>query len=242
MNAIEDNPFVQGFKNVVKQIPEPKAILCVSAHWETRGTKVTAMDNPPTIHDFSGFPSSLYEVQYPAQGSPALAYETAQALAPVPVDLDYDWGLDHGAWSVIKHLYPKANIPVIQLSLDYTKTPAAHFELAKQLESLRHKGILIVGSGNIVHNLRRMNFSRAGGYDWAIEARQFINQHIKDRNFSPLFHYHSHSALQLAIPTPEHFLPLLYTLAVSDPDKEGLSLFNDELVMGSISMTSVFIG
>ena len=242
MNAIADNQFVQGFKKVAKQIPEPKAILCVSAHWETRGTKVTAMDMPRTIHDFGGFPKELYEVQYPAPGNPILADETAKVLAPIAVDMDYEWGLDHGAWSVIKHLYPKANIPTIQLSLDYNRSPKAHFELAKQLEVLRHKGVLIVGSGNIVHNLRRLNFGKNAVYDWAIEARHIINQHLMDRDFYRLFNYHNNTALQLAIPTPEHFLPLLYSLAVCNAKSDNISLFNDEVVMGSISMTSLFIG
>ncbi|WP_242132188.1 4,5-DOPA-extradiol-dioxygenase [Aestuariivivens marinum] len=241
MNAISDNRFVQGFKGIAKNIPEPKAILCISAHWETKGTKVTAMDMPRTIHDFSGFPQELYNVQYPVQGSPELAKETVQLLAPVSVDMDYDWGLDHGAWSVIKHLYPKANIPVIQLSLDYNRTPKSHYELAKQLETLRYKGVLIVGSGNTVHNLGLLSFEKDTVYDWAIEARHTINEYINNRDFNLLFNYHSNKALRLAIPTPEHFLPLLYSLAIYDSKSDHISLFNDEVVMGSVSMSSVFI-
>ncbi|WP_242087045.1 4,5-DOPA dioxygenase extradiol [Aestuariivivens sediminis] len=241
MNAIEDNPFVQGFKTITKRIPTPKAILCISAHWETKGTKVTAMDMPRTIHDFGGFPKALYDIQYPAPGSPDLAKETAQLMAPLSVTMDYDWGLDHGAWSVIKHLYPEANIPVIQMSLDDTQGPKYHFTLGQKLRVLRHKGILIIGSGNMVHNLRRLHYSLDQGYDWALEARAFINNKIALRDFKSLFDYHSNKALQLAIPTPEHFLPLLYTLALQETDHDHLSLFNDDLVMGSISMTSVFI-
>jgi 4,5-DOPA dioxygenase extradiol len=245
MNAIEENQFVTGFKNLAKTLPQPNAILCISAHWYTKGTKVTAMEMPKTIHDFGGFPAELFAVQYPAKGSPQLALETKEILKPVEVELDDTWGLDHGAWSVIKHLYPAANVPVIQLSIDYTKPPEYHFELAKQLSDLRYKGILIVGSGNIVHNLRLVdypNFDKDNyGYDWAIEARETINNYVLDGNFKPLFDYERQSkALQLAIPTPEHFLPLIYTLGLKD-EKEELSLFNDKLVAGSLSMTSVKI-
>ena len=245
MNAVEENQFVSGFRELANTLPQPNAILCVSAHWYTKGTKVTAMEMPKTIHDFGGFPPELFAVQYPAKGSPQLALETKEILKPIEVELDDTWGLDHGAWSVIKHLYPAANVPVIQLSIDYTKPPEYHFELAKQLSDLRYKGILIVGSGNIVHNLRLVDFSNFDkdnyGYDWAIEARETINNYVLDGNFKPLFDYEKHSkALQLAIPTPEHFLPLIYTLGLKDK-KDQLDLFNDKLVAGSLSMTSVKI-
>jgi 4,5-DOPA dioxygenase extradiol len=201
------------------------------------------MEMPKTIHDFGGFPQELFEVQYPAKGSPELALETKELLLPTEVELDDTWGLDHGAWSVIKHLYPEANIPVIQLSIDYSKPPEYHFELAKQLSDLRYKGILIVGSGNIVHNLRLVdypNFDKDNyGYDWAIEAREVVNNYLLDANFKPLLEYEKQSkALRLAIPTPEHFLPLIYTLGLKDK-KDKLHLFNDKLVAGSLSMTSV---
>ena len=242
MNAVEDNEFVRGFRDIVKKVPTPRAVLCISAHWETRGTKVTAMEMPRTIHDFGGFPKELFEVRYPAKGSPELAKETAQLLIPVMVELDHSWGLDHGAWSVIKHLYPNAEIPVIQMSLDYTKGAQYHFDLAQKLSTLRSKGVLIVGSGNIVHNLRQINFAKPDGYNWAMEAREVINQHIMDRDFKSLFDYSNHKALQLAIPTPEHYWPLIYALGAMDAQKEDLQLFNDKLLMGSVSMTSIFAG
>ena len=243
MNAIEENQFVAGFRDLAKSLPQPNAILCISAHWYTKGTKVTAMEMPKTIHDFGGFPQELFEVQYPVKGSPELALETKELLLPVEVELDETWGLDHGTWSVIKHLYPDANVPVIQLSIDYSKPPEYHFELAKQLNQLRYKGILIVGSGNIVHNLRLVdypNFDKDNyGYDWAIEAREIVNNYLFDGNFKPLLEYEKQSkALQLAIPTPDHFLPLIYTLGLKDK-KDELYLFNDKLVAGSLSMTSV---
>lgn len=245
MNAIEENQFVAGFRDLAKSLPQPNAILCISAHWYTKGTKVTAMEMPKTIHDFGGFPQELFEVQYPVKGSPELALETKELLLPTEVELDDTWGLDHGAWSVIKHLYPDANVPVIQLSIDYSKPPEYHFELAKQLHQLRYKGILIVGSGNIVHNLRLVdypNFDKDNyGYDWAIEAREVVNNYLLDANFKPLLEYEKQNkALRIAIPTPEHFLPLIYTLGLKDK-KDELYLFNDKLVAGSLSMTSVKI-
>lgn len=175
MNAIEENEFVKGFRTIEKSIQKPNAILCVSAHWETRGTFVTAGKNQPTIHDFSGFPQELYQVQYPAPGYRALAQETKHIVTKTNVQLSEQWGLDHGAWSVIKHLYPDADVPVIQLSLDYTQTPQYHFELAQELQSLRTKGVLIVGSGNMIHNLRMLAWNQlnvAYAYDWAIEANE----------------------------------------------------------------------
>jgi 4,5-DOPA dioxygenase extradiol len=245
MNAIEENEFVNGFRQVAKSLPTPNAILCVSAHWYTKGTKVTAMAMPPTIHDFGGFPKALFEVEYPAKGNPALAKETQTLLAPSPVDLDEAWGLDHGAWSVLKHLYPEANIPVIQLSIDYTKPAQYHFELAQKLNSLRSKGVLIIGSGNIVHNLRLADFPNIKkdnyGYDWAIEARETMNRYLLEGNYKALIEYEKESkSVQLAIPTPEHFLPLIYSLGLQQKG-ESLSLFNDKLLGGSLSMTSVKI-
>jgi 4,5-DOPA dioxygenase extradiol len=246
MNAIEDNQFVQGFRKAAAEIPKPNAILCISAHWLTDGTKVTAMDLPRTVHDFGGFPQALFDVQYPAPGSPELARETAELLSPVLAEEDHQWGLDHGAWSVIRHMYPEADIPVIQMSIDYTKPPQYHFDLAKRLNKLRDKGILIIGSGNIVHNLRLIdwrNINTVGvGWDWAIEAREKTNQWLLDGNFRNMIDYYKQgTSLQYAVPSPDHYLPLLYSLGLKD-QAESLTLFNDELIGGSLSMTSVRIG
>lgn len=246
MNAIEENEFVAGFRKIAAKIPKPNAILCISAHWETKGTRVTAMPMPRTIHDFGGFPQALFDVQYPAPGSPDLASATQGLLAPEPIELDHQWGLDHGAWSVIKHLYPEAEVPVIQLSLDIRKDPAAHYALAKELGALREKGILIVGSGNIVHNLRLVEWGKLNvdnyAADWALEARTRMNQWIVNGDHQALINYSKQgNAIQLAIPTPEHFLPLLYALAQQDA-QDALYVFNDKAVGGSLSMTSVFIG
>ncbi|MBP7508720.1 MAG: dioxygenase [Prolixibacteraceae bacterium] len=203
------------------------------------------MEMPETIHDFGGFPKELYEVQYPAKGNPALAEETKNILHPATVELDLNWGLDHGAWSVIKHLFPEADIPVIQLSIDYTKPAQYHFELAQRLYSLRNKGILIIGSGNIVHNLGLVdwrNFDKDNyGFDWAIEARETINKYLLDGNFLPLINYERQTkAMQLAIPGQDHYLPLIYALGLKQ-ENESLTLFNDKFVAGSLSMTSLKI-
>lgn len=246
MNAIEENEFVTGFKNVAKDIPLPKAILCVSAHWETRGTFVTAMEHPRTIHDFGGFPKELFAVQYPAPGSPALAHEVQSIVTQTSVGLDQQWGLDHGAWSVIKHLYPKADIAVIQMSLDYRQTPQYHYVLAKQLKSLREKGVLIIGSGNMVHNLGMLAWDKLKtpdfGFDWAVEAGEKMKQYIINGDDQALVNFRSQGkAFDLAIPTPEHYLPMLYTLALRDQN-DPVQLFNDKAVGGSLTMTSVKIG
>ncbi len=245
MNAIEENEFVTGFRDVAATLPTPNAILCISAHWFTKGTRVTAMEMPRTIHDFGGFPDELFAVQYPAKGSPALAQTTKELLMPAEVSLDEKWGLDHGAWSVIKHLYPSADIPVIQLSIDYTQPAEYHFRLAQQLSSLRDKGVLIIGSGNIVHNLRLVDFANFHkdnyGYDWAIEARQLINDYLLNDNFQPLLDYEKQGqAFRLAIPSPDHYLPLIYSIALKEK-AETISLFNDKLLAGSLSMTSLKI-
>lgn len=244
MNAIEENEFVAGFRNIAREIPKPQAILCVSAHWETRGTFVTAMENPITIHDFGGFPKALFEVQYPAPGSPELAKQTKSIIQKTEVHLDDKWGLDHGAWSVIKHLYPNADIPVIQLSLDYYQTPQYHYELAKELASLREKGVLIIGSGNMVHNLSKVSWQhldKVYAYDWALEASDKMKQFILNDDHKALINYTSHGkAYNLAVPSPEHYLPLLYTLALKDKG-DTVSLFNDKPVAGALTMTSVKI-
>ena len=244
MNAIEENEFVNGFRNVAREIPRPQAILCVSAHWETRGTFVTAMEKPVTIHDFGGFPQELFAVQYPAPGSPDLARETKALLKKTEVALDEKWGLDHGAWSVVKHLYPNADVPVIQLSLDYSQTPQYHYELARELASLREKGVLIIGSGNMVHNLGMVEWQhldKVFAYDWALEASDKMKNFILDDNHKELINYTSHGrAYSLAVPSPEHYLQLLYTLALKD-NRDKVSFFNDKPVAGALTMTSVKI-
>jgi 4,5-DOPA dioxygenase extradiol len=243
MNAIEDNPFSRGWQEVGRGLPRPSAILCISAHWETRGTFVTGMDKPRTIHDFGGFPQALFDVQYPAPGSPELAASTQQAITSAHVGVDHAWGLDHGAWSVIIHLFPKADIAVVQLSLDRTLSPAQHYALAGELASLRKKGVLIIGSGNMVHNLGVIDWHNpTGGYDWAKEASTRMKELIQRGDHGGLVNYSTQGkAFQLSIPTPEHYLPLLYTLALKE-EADPLSLFNDQLMMGSIAMTSLRIG
>jgi 4,5-DOPA dioxygenase extradiol len=246
MYAIEENEFVRTWRKLGEELPRPKAILCISAHWETNGTLVTAMPKPMTIHDFGGFPKELFEVQYPAPGSPELAIETKRSVTSVTVGLDEKWGLDHGAWSVIRNIYPKADIPVIEMSLDYNKSPQFHYDLAKELSALRDKGVLIIGSGNIVHNLRMVAWDKMNepeyGFDWTIYANEKIKQLILNNNHKDLINYSLLGReVQLAVPTPEHYLPLLYTLALKKTS-EPVSFFNDKAVMGSLAMTSVKIG
>ena len=245
MNAIDENEFVAGFRNVAKGIPKPNAILCVSAHWETKGTFVTAMEKPTTIHDFGGFPKALYDVQYPAPGSPALAQEAKDIIKTTNVGLDDRWGLDHGAWSVIRHLYPKADVPVIQLSLDYSQAPQFHYDLAKEIASLREKGVLIIGSGNMVHNLRMVAWDKINtddyGYDWAVTASDKMKKFILNGDHKQLINFRGQGKeFELAIPTPEHYLPLLYALALKE-ENETVSLFNDKALGGSLTMTSLKI-
>jgi 4,5-DOPA dioxygenase extradiol len=247
MNAIEDNVFTRGWKTAAQNLPRPQAILCVSAHWQTPGTMVTAMDHPKTIHDFGGFPRELFEQQYPAPGSPELAEETRQAVRKTQVAFDDDWGLDHGTWSILKPMFPDADVPVIQLSLDYRKPAAWHYELAKELTSLREKGVLIVGSGNIVHNLRRValppdgDFNQPYAYDWALEARDIVRKNLDSRQHANLVDYAAlGKAIQLAVPTPEHYLPMLYAIALQR-ENENITYFNDVPVAGSLTMTSLLI-
>lgn len=246
MNGIEDNEFSRRWAQMGKEIPTPAAVLVVSAHWLTRGTHITAMAQPKTIHDFGGFPKALYDVQYPSPGSPELAQATQQLITKTNVGLDHDWGLDHGAWTIIRHMYPNANIPVLQLSIDYHQPPQYHYELAKELAALRRKGVLIVGSGNMVHNLRMVAWDKVDqpeyGYDWSIEMNTLFKKHITDGNHPALIDYEKLSkSAKLAIPTPDHYYPLLYTLALQEKNDQPL-FFNDKVVMGSLTMTSVKIG
>lgn len=246
MNGIEDTIFSRRWAEMGKEIPTPTAVLVVSAHWFTRGTKITAMDFPKTIHDFGGFPKELFEVQYPAPGQPQLAKETVALLQSTQVELNHDWGLDHGAWTVIRHMYPDANIPVLQLSIDYTKGPQYHYDLAKELYALRKKGVLILGSGNMVHNLSLVDWEKLNdtdyGYDWAKHINEKFKHLILTGDHKPLINYTSLGKdAMLAIPTPEHYLPLLYTLGVKG-SKDAITFFNDKAVGGSLTMTSVKMG
>jgi len=246
MNAIEENVYVDGFRKIASQLTKPKAILCISAHWEASGSRVTTALMPRTIHDFGGFPQALFEVQYPAPGSPELAEEISRLVVSTAVSADAEWGLDHGCWSVVKHLYPEADVPVVQLSIDYRKTPAQHLALAKELAVLRDQNVLIIGSGNLVHNLRAITWDRmepvSEPFDWAAEASEGMKKRILEYDSEGLSTITSlGKAYQLAIPTPEHFLPILYVLGAASKG-ETMTLFNDSFVGGSLSMTSVSVG
>lgn len=243
MNALEDNEFTQAWQSTAGKLQKPKAILCISAHWETRGTFVTAMEKPKTIHDFGGFPKALFDVEYPAPGSPELARETADLVKKTTVELDHSWGFDHGSWSVIARMFPNADIPMIQLSLDRFQTPQWHYELAQELAVLRKKGVLIVGSGNMVHNLRMLSWQNPEAtYDWAEEAHEKFKSLILKGDHQSLIKYDSlGKSAALSIPTPEHYLPLLYVLGMQKGE-DSVRLFNDKTVMGSIAMTCVQVG
>jgi 4,5-DOPA dioxygenase extradiol len=241
MNAITPNAYSNKWKEIGDKVQTPKAILCVSAHWQTRGTQVTFMDHPKTIHDFGGFPKSLFDAQYPAPGSPLFAQKTIDALKEVHVSKDFEWGLDHGCWSVLKPMFPKANIPTFQLSLDYLATPEQHFQIGMKLQSLRSKGVLIVGSGNLVHNLGKLNWE-GKPFDWAVEFDTLAKTKILNGEFASLVGYKKLGlAAALSIPTNEHYLPLLYALALKTKS-DSIQFFNESIDLGSISMTSLLIG
>lgn len=246
MNAIEDNEFTARWLQMAKELPQPRAVLCISAHWLTRGTHVTAMQLPKTIHDFGGFPQALFDVQYPVPGSPLIAGEVKEIIKSTNVGLDHDWGLDHGTWSVVKRMYPDANIPVLQLSIDYHQPGQYHFNLAKELAALRKKGVLIIGSGNMVHNLGMLAFDKFNepnyGFDWAHQMNATFKKHIAERNYQPLINYETLGpAAKLAIPTPDHYYPMLYNLGLIEAADE-ISFFNDKAVAGSLTMTSFKAG
>lgn len=246
MNGIENNGFSQQWQKLGTSLETPKAVLVISAHWLTNGTQVTAMDHPKTIHDFGGFPQELFDVQYPAPGDSKLANETKSLIQSTNVGLDHDWGLDHGAWTVVRHMYPQANIPVIQLSIDYTKPASYHYQLAKELAALRKKGVLIIGSGNMVHNLRMIDWKNMNtdnyGYDWAIEMHELFKNKISDGDHQALINYEQLSkSAKLAIPTPDHYYPLMYILGLQEKNEDPV-FFNDKLVAGSLNMTSVKFG
>ena len=245
MNGIEDNVFSKTWKKLGKEIDRPSAVLVVSAHWLTRGTFVTAMERPKTIHDFGGFPQELFDVEYPAPGSSTVAQATTKIIHSTQVELDHEWGLDHGTWTVVRHMYPDANIPVLQLSIDYYQKPEFHYQLGKELSALREKGVLIIGSGNMVHNLRMVACHKLNepeyGFDWALELNDVFKSKIASKQHRDLIEYQNlGKAGRLAIPTPDHYFPLLYALGVQGKNEE-VSFFNDKAVGGSLTMTSVKI-
>ena len=243
MNAIEHTRYSDGWRRLGESVPKPKAILAVSAHWYTRGTAVTAMDKPRTIHDFGGFPKALFEVQYPAPGDLTLSERVRHLLAPVEVNFDESWGLDHGTWSVLVHAFPGANIPVVQLSIDGTKPPNFHYEMAKNLAPLRDKGVLVIGSGNVVHNLGRIQWAEdAKPYDWAVRFNDEVRRYLATHEHEPLMNYKAQGEdAQLSVPTPEHYLPLLYVIAQQD-ENEAISFPIDGIEYGSIGMLTAVVG
>mgnify|MGYP006277606829 CR=1 FL=1 len=242
MNAVEDNEFSRSWVKMGKELPKPKAILAVSAHWETFGTQLTAMEQPQTIHDFGGFPKVLYDMQYPAKGSPDLVKTIRNLIKKMPITEDTSWGLDHGAWSVLCRLFPQANVPVVQISLDRQKNPMQHYQLGQALRELREEGVLIVSSGNVVHNLRTVIFDDDQRYPWAESFDAKVRDWILTDDHEPLIHYEKHGTeAALSINSAEHYLPLLYTLGLKDGN-EKIEFFADKVTYGSLSMRSVRIG
>ena len=241
MNAIEDNEFSRAWTEAGKALPRPRAILCVSAHWVTRGTLITAMEQPRTIYDMYGFPKELYEVTYPAPGSPDLAEQIRRIIKKTDVQMDQEWGLDHGTWSVLRRMFPEANVPVIQMSLNANLQVSEHYEVAKQLRELREEGILIISSGNIVHNLSLVEF-RDFAYDWATEFDGQVKNWILADDHEPIINFQKQGqAAQLSINSGEHYVPLLYALALKS-ESEPVSFFAEKVWGGSVSMRSVRIG
>lgn len=244
MNALSDNRYTQAWHQIGELTPRPQSILAISAHWYVPGTAVTISSAPRTIHDFGGFPPELYRVQYPAPGEPTLARLVQQRLAPLPVGLDTSWGLDHGTWSVLRHVYPLADIPVVQLAIDATQPASFHFEIGRRLAPLRAEGVLIVGSGNLVHNLRAYAWGRSTPepYDWAVRFESLARQRMLAGDIGALVNYDRLGPdAALSIPTPEHYLPLLYVLGAAYGD-DGISFPVEGIDGGSISMLSVQVG
>ena len=242
MNALEENPHTRAWRQLGAAMPRPRAILAVSAHWYTRGTGVTAMEQPRTIHDFHGFPAALFERRYPAPGDPALARRIQELLQPICVGADREWGLDHGTWSVLTHVYPQADIPVVQLSIDATQPPEYHYQMGRRLAPLRDEGVLIFGSGNVVHNLRQAKWGpAAGAHPWAAAFDSQLRAALADGDHPSAIHYERFGeAAALSIPTPEHYLPLLYVLGAGRAD-DAISFPTDGIEMGSISMLTVLM-
>jgi 4,5-DOPA dioxygenase extradiol len=243
MNAIENNRYTEAWRRIGETVPRPKSILAVSAHWYIRGTAVTAMEKPRTIHDFGRFPQALFDVQYPTPGDPAFAARVRDLLAPVDVHLDQSWGLDHGTWSVLVHAFPDADVPIVQLSIDATQPAQFHYDLGKRLAMLRDEGVLIIGSGDVVHNLGVINWSAgAAPFDWATRFNDHVRDCLKRRDHEPLIAYGKYGEdARLSIPTPEHYLPLLYCIGAQEPD-EPVSFAVDGIELGSISMLCVIVG
>lgn len=239
MNALEDNEYSLEWELLGGKLPNPKSIVCISAHWVTEETLITAMDEPRTIHDFYGFPEELSQIQYPAPGDPVLALDICKN-SKARIKPDQRWGLDHGCWSVLKRMFPEADIPVIQLSLNKKLTPAEHFELAQQLRYLRTKNIMILGSGNIVHNLSRLKWTEEA-HPWAVAFDGIVKEKIIRRDFGALINYKNLSVdAHHSIPTEEHYLPLLYILGMSNPNSK-IEFFCEEVTMGAISMRSLIV-
>jgi 4,5-DOPA dioxygenase extradiol len=242
MNTLDRNPYTEAWRKLGAAIPAPKAIVCVSAHWYTEGTAVTAMSRPRTIHDFYGFPQALFDVRYPAPGAPELAARVRDLLAPLEVALDESWGLDHGTWSVLKHAYPGADVPVIQLSIDGTQPPQFHYDTGRRLAALREEGVLVVGSGNVVHNLRLMKRDGGQAFDWAVRFNERIRAALASRDHRALIDFASLGEdARLSVPTPEHYLPLLY-IAALQRDDEVMSFPADGYDLGSVSMLTAAAG
>ena len=242
MNALEDNEYTRAWIKLASETPKPQVILCISAHWLTKGTLVTVMEKPRTIHDFGGFPDELFQVQYPCEGSPQFAKEVQEVVSKTKVLPDTDWGIDHGTWSVLKRMYPEADIPVIQLSIDYSKPAQYHYDLAVELRSLRNKGVLIIGSGNIVHNLQLANFGATEPYDWATEFDEKIKGFLLNHDHQQIIDYQNHgSVAKLSVPTPDHYYPLMYTLGLDEKNEE-LNFPVEGMAFGSGSMRCVRIG
>jgi 4,5-DOPA dioxygenase extradiol len=235
MNAITDTRFSRAWKELGSSLPRPRAVAVVSAHWFVPGTAVTANEAPKTIHDFGGFPKALFDVRYPAPGDPALAADIVALLAPTPVRLDSSWGFDHGAWSVLVHMYPKADIPVIEISVDSNALPAAHFDLGRRLAPLRDRGVLVVACGNIVHNLEHIDFQATEPFDWAVRFDSFVKQALEARDDRALVDYASHPDARRAAPDEDHFYPLLYAAGIRLPD-DNVRFFIEGFDAGSISM------
>lgn len=244
MNAMSQNSYTLGWRRIGESVPRPVAVLVISAHWYIPSTAVTAMDRPRTIHDFGGFPGALYEMRYPAPGDPKLALRAQELLKPIDVKLDHDWGLDHGAWSVLTHVFPRADVPIVQLSIDRTKPAVFHYEAAKRLAPLRDEQVLIIGSGNLVHNLHTYAWGRRAvePFEWAARFEQQVRKLLLSGDHGPLIDYETLGRdAALSVPTPDHYLPLLYAIALRGED-EDLSFPVEGIEGGSVSMLAVRIG